>query len=171
MIKRWHKDARTSLEKLFSPSRTPKDKEARRRRQQKIHKRFDEILRQISQLESADVLEPEASTWDEDDFAAHLSTLHTVLSRYGVCKDSSVDIVPKIGLNGYRRHDKSGSVFEMLFPDHPHQAEGKPCHWQNAVLHVGPEVYVFDTQQPFSAFYGFLTVMQDIPRQKRGTTS
>ena len=154
MIKRSHKDARTSLEKLLSTSRAPKDREARRRRQQKIHKRFDEILLEISQLESADVLEPEASTWDEDDFAAHLSTLHAVLSRYSVCIDSSVDIVPKISLSGYRLHDKSGSIFEMLFPDHPHQAEVRPCNWQNAVIHVGPEVYVFSPRQPFFAFCG-----------------
>lgn len=150
MIKRWHKDARTSIEKLFSPSRTAKDKEARRKRQQKIHKRFDEILCQIGQLESADVLEPETSTWDEDDFAGHLSILHTVLSRYGVCKDSSVDIIPKISLSGYRRHDKSGSVFEMLFPHHPHQAEAKPCNWQNAAIHIGPKVYVLFFKSCFS---------------------
>ena len=86
------------------------------------------------------MLEPEASAKDEDDFPAHLSTLHAVLSRYGVCSDSATDIVPRISLSGYRRHPETGSNFDLLFPDHPHQAEGKPCNWQNAVIHVGSEV-------------------------------
>ena len=140
MVKRWHEDARTSLEKLFSASRTPRDKEARLRRQRKIHKRFDDILVQISQAEAADVLEPEALAKDEDNFPAHLSTLYAVLSRYAVCRDLAIDIVPRISLSGYRRHPETGSNFDLLFPNHPHQSEGRPCNWQNAVIHVGPEV-------------------------------
>jgi hypothetical protein len=76
----------------------------------------------------------------EDDFSAHSSTLFTVLSRYRVCQDSSADIIPKISLRGYRRHDESGSIFDMLFPDHPHQQGEMPFNWQNVVVRVGPEV-------------------------------
>lgn len=86
------------------------------------------------------MLELELSDKDDADFSTHLNTLHNVLSRYSVCHKDLVDIVPKISLSGYRKRDGLSSVFDMLFPNHPHQAEGKPCNWQNAVVHVGPEV-------------------------------
>jgi hypothetical protein len=89
------------------------------------------------------VVEPKVTKKDEDDFSAHLSTLHAVLSRYSTCQNTSADIIPKIRLSGYQRHDASGSTFNMLFPDHPHQTGGRPCNRQNAVVHLGPEVYVF----------------------------
>lgn len=144
MSKATYKDARASLDKLCTDTgATLKERESRQKRRTKIHLRFDRVLRKISASDAAGVVEPCVTRTDEDDFSAHLNTLYTVLSRYSVCHVSSAPIVPKISLNGYRRHDASGSVFDMLFPDHPHQhGDGAACNWQNAVVHVGPEVCV-----------------------------
>lgn len=140
-LKDWHKDARESLDKLYSSSGTPRDKSAKLSRQQRLHRRFHDILTRIGASEASGVVEPKVDVKDtEDDFSAHLSTLYSVLSRYSTCQDSSTDIIPKISLSGYRRHDAFGSVFNMLFPDHPHPVGEVPGNWQNAVVHVGPEV-------------------------------
>ncbi|KXX82512.1 Alkaline protease [Madurella mycetomatis] len=139
-----YKDARLSLDKLSNDTgASPKEKASRQKRQMRIHQRFEHVLTKITNTEAAGVVEPRVTVKEDNDFSAHLGTLYTVLSRYSVCHDSSANIVPRISLSGYRRHDASGSVFDMLFPDHPHQdRDGSPCNWQNAVVHVGPEVHV-----------------------------
>ena len=141
MTKGWHRDARTSLERFYSASSgTARDKELRLKKQKRRHERFESILKRIEAAEAVGVVEPKVTRTEDEDFSAQLSTLYSVLSRYSVCQDSSADIVSKISLSGYRRHDASGSTFDMLFPDHPHQAAGRPCNWQNAMVHIGPEV-------------------------------
>lgn len=141
VTKRWYRDARTSLERFYpASSGTARDKELRLKNQKRRHEQFESILKRIEAAEAVGVAEPKVTRTDDDDFSDHLSMLYSVLSRYSVYQGSSADIVPKIRLSGYRRYDASGSTFEMLFPDHPHQAGGRPCNWQNAVIHVGPKV-------------------------------
>jgi hypothetical protein len=140
-LKHWHKNARDAIEKLYFDSGAPRVNSTRSAKQQWLHQRFHNVLSKISTSESQGVVEPQlAANEKEDDFSAHLSTLYTVLSRYSTCQASSTDIIPKISLSGYRRHEASGSIFDMLFPDHLHQGRGSACNWQNAVIHVGPEV-------------------------------
>jgi hypothetical protein len=140
-LKQWHRNARDALDRLYSDSGAPRERSAKLSKQQKLQQRFHDVLNKISASEAPGVVEPRlAAKEKEDDFSAHLSTLYTVLSRYSTCQSLSADIIPKFSLSGYRRHDSSGSIFNMLFPDHPHQTRGKLCNWQNAVLHVSPEV-------------------------------
>ncbi|KAK1751492.1 alkaline protease [Echria macrotheca] len=103
---------------------------------------LQDVTNSIFSAASTGVIEPMVEKMEEEDFSAHVNILYDVLTRYSICHDapSDVEIIPKISLKGYRKHSQAGSSFDVLFPDHPHQASGDSYRWQNAVIQVPADV-------------------------------
>ncbi|KAK5655318.1 hypothetical protein OQA88_5885 [Cercophora sp. LCS_1] len=147
------KETTTSLQYLLSDTRIAAGTNERESKRRAFGRRLDRLTGDIAAAAESGVVEPLVSRSDEDDFAAHANALCDVLSRYGRCQDEDieVDIVPKVSLSGYRKHPKSGSAFDVLFPDHPHQqGEGLSCQWQNTVIQVPLDVKTRGNLDEFS---------------------
>ena len=132
------KEAREFLRHLLANTGGVEEKKRRQKGRDAILKRLDHVVRKLEKSRVQDVAEPRTSRTDQDDFSAHASDLYKVLLRYSTCDAAGpeAEIVPKISLNGYRKHEVSGSSFDVLFPNHPH-GEGQ---WQNAVIQIPGEV-------------------------------
>jgi len=134
------KKLRDTVRNLLSELGTPREKETRKTTRKRCIERFRHLTKEITAIASSSVIEPKVTKTEVDDFSAHADALYDVLSRYAKCQDSESgdnDIIPRISLNGYRKHAQSGSAFDVLFPDHPHlHTHGLAFQWQNAVVQV-----------------------------------
>ncbi|KAK0704348.1 peptidase S8/S53 domain-containing protein [Lasiosphaeris hirsuta] len=135
--------AKKNLQELYSPTKIGDDDKKLKEKRKQILKRVNILTAEVANTERKGLVAPLPPKTEQLDFSAQANTLHSVLSKYKTCKtgDTVAEIIPKISLSGYRQHDESGSVFDVLFPDHPHQDEnGKACNWHNAAVQIPTEV-------------------------------